>query len=142
MVRRDAGRGERGPRDALIIVGFQLLGVAIFAASAPRPPGRRTPRARERRRFEQIEDTRPARCGPSRSSLAWGVFAIVLGAKFNSGGNGVRITLVFGVITAILGIYPFVLVGLVHTVLAILVAVFVGNRRQRLVRPSRATEAT
>lgn len=60
--------------------------------------------------------------------LAWGVFAIVLGAKFSSGGNGIRITtMVFAIITAILGVYPFIVVGLVHTVLAILVAVFVGK---------------
>jgi hypothetical protein len=61
-------------------------------------------------------------------AVAWAVFAIVLAVKFSSGGNGVRITaLVFGIITAILGIYPFVVVGLVHTVLAVLIAVFVGN---------------
>ncbi|MGA5201534.1 hypothetical protein [Streptomyces variegatus] len=60
--------------------------------------------------------------------LAWLVFAAVLATKFKNGGNGARITiLVFAIITAVLGIYPFVIVGLVHTVLAILVAVFVGN---------------
>lgn len=60
--------------------------------------------------------------------LAWLVFAAVLATKFKNGGNGARVTiLVFAIITAVLGIYPFVLVGLVHTVLAILVAVFVGN---------------
>ncbi len=35
--------------------------------------------------------------------------------------------MIFAIITAILGLYPFIVVGLVHTVLAILVAVFVGN---------------
>jgi hypothetical protein len=60
--------------------------------------------------------------------LAWLVFAAVLATKFKNGGNGARITiLVFAIITAVLGIYPFILVGLVHTVLAVLVAVFVGN---------------
>ena len=60
--------------------------------------------------------------------LAWLVFAAVLATKFKSGGNSARVTiLVFAIITAVLGIYPFVIVGLVHTVLAILVAVFVGN---------------
>ncbi|MFJ4975970.1 hypothetical protein ACIP6X_11635 [Streptomyces coeruleorubidus] len=60
--------------------------------------------------------------------LAWMVFAAVLATKFKNGGNGARITiLVFAIITAVLGIYPFVIVGLVHTVLAVLVAVFVGN---------------
>ncbi|CAM5421509.1 hypothetical protein SVIOM342S_04640 [Streptomyces violaceorubidus] len=56
------------------------------------------------------------------------MFALVLAIKVGSGGNGVRITtLIFAIVTAILGLYPFILVGLVHTVLAILVAVFVGN---------------
>ncbi|GAA4947061.1 hypothetical protein GCM10023238_11710 [Streptomyces heliomycini] len=42
-------------------------------------------------------------------ALAWGVFALVLALKFGKGGNGVRVTaLVFGIITAILGIYPFI----------------------------------
>ncbi|MFI6852119.1 hypothetical protein [Streptomyces sp. NPDC050416] len=60
--------------------------------------------------------------------LAWLVFAAVLATKFKNGGNGARVTiLVFAIITAVLGIYPFILVGLVHTVLAILIAVFVGN---------------
>lgn len=60
--------------------------------------------------------------------LAWGVFAIVLGAKFGSGGSGIRITtMVFAIITAVLGVYPFFLIGLVHLVLGILVAVFVGK---------------
>jgi len=60
--------------------------------------------------------------------LAWGVFAIVLGARFGAGGNGIRVTtMVFGIITAILGLYPFLVIGLVHTVLAILITVFVGK---------------
>lgn len=61
-------------------------------------------------------------------AVAWLVYAIMLAVKFNTGGNGVRVAaLVFGVITAVLGIYPFFLIGLVHLVLGILIAVFVGN---------------
>jgi hypothetical protein len=61
-------------------------------------------------------------------AAAWLVYAIMLAVKFKSGGNGVRVAaLVFGIITAILGIFPFLLIGLVHLVLGILIAVFVGN---------------
>jgi len=61
-------------------------------------------------------------------AVAWLVYAIMLAVKFNTGGNGVRVAaLVFGIITAVLGIYPFLLIGLVHLVLGILIAVFVGN---------------
>lgn len=61
-------------------------------------------------------------------AVLWGVFAVVLAAKFGKGGNGLRVTtIVFGVITAILGIYPFVVMGLVHTILAVLVVVFVAK---------------
>ena len=60
--------------------------------------------------------------------VAWGVFAVVLGTRFANGGNGIRVTtMVFGIITAILGLYPFLVIGLVHTVLAILITVFVGK---------------
>ncbi|WP_327724769.1 hypothetical protein [Streptomyces europaeiscabiei] len=61
-------------------------------------------------------------------AVAWCVYAIMLAVKFKSGGSGVRTAaLVFGIITAILGVFPFLLIGLVHLVLGILIAVFVGN---------------
>ncbi|WP_060883571.1 hypothetical protein [Streptomyces caniscabiei] len=61
-------------------------------------------------------------------AVAWLVYAIMLAVKFKSGGNGVRVAaLVFGIITAVLGVFPFFLIGLVHLVLGILIAVFVGN---------------
>lgn len=61
-------------------------------------------------------------------AVAWLVYAIMLAVKFNTGGNGVRVAaLVFGIVTAVLGIYPFLVIGLVHLVLGILIAVFVGN---------------
>ncbi|MDX2525679.1 hypothetical protein ACSCB1_17645 [Streptomyces europaeiscabiei] len=61
-------------------------------------------------------------------AVAWLVYAIMLAVKFKSGGSGVRTAaLVFGIITAILGIFPFLVIGLVHLVLGILIAVFVGN---------------
>ncbi|GAB2861176.1 hypothetical protein GCM10027074_30410 [Streptomyces deserti] len=61
-------------------------------------------------------------------AVGWLVYAVMLAVKFNTGGNGVRVAaLVFGIITAVLGIYPFLVIGLVHLVLGILIAVFVGN---------------
>ncbi|WP_432134905.1 MULTISPECIES: hypothetical protein [unclassified Streptomyces] len=61
-------------------------------------------------------------------ALAWLIWAAVLAVKFKSGGNGLRITaLVFGILTAVLGVYPFFLIGTVHLVLGVLIAVFTGN---------------
>ncbi|MER5459250.1 MULTISPECIES: hypothetical protein [unclassified Streptomyces] len=113
-----------------IIAGFQVIG-AIFAAmgAVGLNKAKDDPALRDDVQFQQIADMSVgAVWAIAFLILAWGILAIVLGVKFSSGGNGIRITaLVFGVITAILGIYPFVLVGLVHTVLAILIAVFVGK---------------
>ncbi|GEC07949.1 hypothetical protein SSP24_56040 [Streptomyces spinoverrucosus] len=113
-----------------VIVGLQFLGVILFAASAVSVEAAKSDETlQEDAAFQQLADYSSGMLwGMTVFALAWGVFATVLALKFKSGGNGVRITiLVFGIITAILGIYPFILVGLVHTVLAILVAVFVGN---------------
>lgn len=113
-----------------IIAGFQVIG-AIFAAmgAVGLNKAKDDPELRDDVQFQQIADMSVgAVWAIAFLILAWGILAIVLGVKFSSGGNGIRITaLVFGVITAILGIYPFVVVGLVHTVLAILIAVFVGK---------------
>ncbi|MCX5060923.1 MULTISPECIES: hypothetical protein [unclassified Streptomyces] len=112
-----------------VIVGLQLLGVALFAFSAATIQAAKNGKLDNDAAFEALKNySTGALWGFTVFALAWAVFAIVLALKFNSGGNGVRITiLVFGIITAVLGIYPFIIVGLVHTVLAILVAVFVGN---------------
>lgn len=113
-----------------VIVGLQFLGVILFAISAAGVEAAKSDETlQEDAAFQQLADYSSGMLwGMTVFALAWGVFAMVLALKFKTGGNGVRITiLVFGIITAILGIYPFILVGLVHTVLAILVAVFVGN---------------
>ncbi|WP_329456063.1 hypothetical protein [Streptomyces sp. NBC_01497] len=61
-------------------------------------------------------------------ALVWCVLLAVLAVKFKSGGNGLRVTLiVVGVITALLALYPFTLLGIVHLVLSILVVVFVAK---------------
>ncbi|MEV6399756.1 hypothetical protein AB0M39_34065 [Streptomyces sp. NPDC051907] len=113
-----------------IIAGFQVIG-AIFAAMAAVgvSKAKDDPALKDDVQFQQVADMSVGVIWLiTLLILAWGVLALVLGVKFGSGGNGIRVTaLVFGIITAVLGVYPFVLVGLVHTVLAILIAVFVGK---------------
>lgn len=113
-----------------VIVGLQVLGVAIFAFSAVALDAAKDDESlKDNTAFQDlVGDSTGLIWGYVVFGLAWLVFAAVLATKFKNGGNGARITiLVFAIITAVLGIYPFVIVGLVHTVLAVLVAVFVGN---------------
>ncbi|MEU0744646.1 hypothetical protein [Streptomyces sp. NPDC006134] len=109
-----------------VIVGLQVLGVLLFAFSAVA-----IDQAKDDAAFEALADyPTGALWAFAVLALAWGVWAAVLATKFTSGGNGVRVTLiVFGVLTAILALYPFTLVGIVHLVLAILIAVFAGNSK-------------
>ncbi|MBP0461082.1 hypothetical protein [Streptomyces montanisoli] len=61
-------------------------------------------------------------------ALVWCVLLAVLAVKVKNGGNGLRVTLiVVGVLTAILALYPFTVLGIVHLVLSILVIVFVAK---------------
>jgi hypothetical protein len=113
-----------------VIVGLQVLGVAIFAFSAIALNAAKDDESlKDNTAFQDlVGDSTGVIWGYVVFGLAWLVFAAVLATKFKNGGNGVRVTiLVFAIITAVLGIYPFVIVGLVHTILAVLVAVFVGN---------------
>ncbi|MFF9027643.1 hypothetical protein [Streptomyces iakyrus] len=113
-----------------VIVGLQVVGIAIFAfAAAALNAAKDDESLKDNTAFQDlVGDSTGVIWGYVVFGLAWLVFAAVLATKFKNGGNGARITiLVFAIITAVLGIYPFLLVGLVHTVLAILVAVFVGN---------------
>ncbi|MDH2389468.1 hypothetical protein QCN29_11815 [Streptomyces sp. HNM0663] len=123
--------GVKAARVMLFIIGgFQVLGAALFAfTGAAISAAKDDPTLKDDVQFQQLADySAGAIYAIAFIVLLWGVLAIFLGAKFGSGGNGIRITaMVFGIITAILGIYPFVIVGLVHTVLAILIAVFVGK---------------
>ncbi|GAA2626469.1 hypothetical protein [Streptomyces vastus] len=113
-----------------VIAGLQVIGAILMAISAVAVQAAKDdPSLENEVEFQQLADY------PSGvlwfatvAVLAWGVFAIFLGAKIGSGGNGIRIAaMVFAIITAILGIYPFIIIGLAHTVLAILIAVFVGR---------------
>ncbi|MGW6394561.1 hypothetical protein ACWFR1_29560 [Streptomyces sp. NPDC055103] len=113
-----------------VIGGLQMVGVVLFALTAMTiSAAQNDPTLKGDVQFQQLADlSTGAIWGFTAVVLAWGVLSIVLGAKFGSGGNGIRVTaLVFGIITAILGLYPFVIVGLAHTVMAILIAVFVGK---------------
>ncbi|MET8173010.1 hypothetical protein [Streptomyces clavifer] len=115
-----------------VIAGFQVLG-AVFAAFVAFAIGKAKddPTLRDDIQFQEVANwSTGAAWATVLVILAWGVFALVLGLKLSKGGNGVRITtIVFGIVTALLGIYPFILilVGLVYTVLAVLVTVFVAK---------------
>ncbi|MFJ1592029.1 hypothetical protein ACIOD0_17515 [Kitasatospora albolonga] len=113
-----------------VIAGLQVIGaIFIVLGAAAVSAAKNDATLREDVQFQQLADySSGVLWGMAFFALAWGVFAIVLAAKFGKGGNGLRITtIVFGAITAILGIYPFVVIGLVHTVLAVLVVVFVAK---------------
>lgn len=123
--------GVKAARVMLFIIGgLQVIG-AIFAAltAVGLSAAKNDPALRDDIQFQQVADwSAGAIWFITLLILGWGVLAIVLGTKCANGANGIRVTaLVFGIITAILGIYPFVIVGLAHTVLAILIAVFVGK---------------
>ncbi|MFD9853811.1 hypothetical protein DLE01_22545 [Streptomyces sp. FT05W] len=113
-----------------VIAGLQVIGAIFVAlAAAAVNAAKNDATLKDDVQFQQLADySGSALWGIVVFAVLWGVLAVFLGAKFGKGGNGIRITtIVFGVITAILGIYPFVVMGLVHTVLAILVVVFVAK---------------
>lgn len=113
-----------------VIAGFQLIGMVLFALAAVAvDKAKDDPKLKDDVQFQDLADfSTGAIYGFTFLVLLWGVLAIFLAVKFKGGGNGIRITaMVFGIITAVLGIYPFVIIGLVHTVLAILITVFVGK---------------
>ncbi|WP_105972775.1 hypothetical protein [Streptomyces geranii] len=113
-----------------VIAGFQVIGAILFALSAVAIHAAKNDEELQNNvDFQQLADySAGALWAFTAIVLGWGIFAIVLGAKFGSGGSGLRITtLVFAIITAVLGIYPFIVIGLVHTTLAVLIAVFVGK---------------
>lgn len=113
-----------------VIAGLQVIGAIFVAlAAAAVNAAKEDPTLKEDVQFQQLADySGNALWGIVVFAILWGVLAVFLAAKFGKGGNGIRVTaIVFGVITAILGIYPFILIGLIHTVLAILVIVFVAK---------------
>ncbi|EFG65209.1 DUF3824 domain-containing protein [Streptomyces sp. SPB074] len=108
-----------------VIVGLCLLGTVIYSLGAVASDG------------DDFSNFESSLSDSQNSGIAWGiaVFSIVwaagaaaLALQVRSGGNGVRITtLVFGIVTAVLGLFPFVIVGIPHLVMGVLVAVFVGK---------------
>ncbi|MEU3247564.1 MULTISPECIES: proline-rich domain-containing protein [unclassified Streptomyces] len=123
--------GVKSARVMLFVIGgLQVLGAILIGLSAVAvAAAKNNAELKDDVRFQQLADySAGALWAVTVAVLAWGVLAIWLGVKCANGGNGVRITaMVFGILTAILGIYPFVVIGLAHTVLAILIAVFVGK---------------
>ncbi|MEV7235818.1 hypothetical protein AB0N06_18030 [Streptomyces sp. NPDC051020] len=113
-----------------VITGLQVIGAVIFAiAAAAVNAAKNDATLKDDVQFQQLADySGNALWGIVAFAVLWGVLAVFLAVKFGKGTNGIRITaIVFGAITAILGIYPFVIFGLVHTVLAVLIIVFVAR---------------
>ncbi|MEW2489433.1 hypothetical protein [Streptomyces sp. NPDC048411] len=113
-----------------VITGLQVIGAVIFAiAAAAVSAAKNDATLKDDVQFQQLADySGNALWGIVAFAVLWGVLAVFLAVKFGKGTNGIRITaIVFGAITAILGIYPFVIFGLVHTVLAVLIIVFVAR---------------
>jgi hypothetical protein len=109
-----------------VIVGLQVLGVLLFVFAAVAIDN-----AKDDAGFEVIADyPTGVLWGFAVFALAWLVWAAFLATKFTSGGNGTRVTiLVFGILTAVFGVYPFTIAGIIHIVLGILIAVFAGNSK-------------
>lgn len=109
-----------------VIVGLQAIGTVIYAIAATL-----TDKADENDAFKQFGDySSGAMWGIAVFALVWGIFAAVLATQFKSGRGGVRVTtMIWAIITAVLGVFPFLIVGIVHLVLGILIAVFVGNSK-------------
>ncbi|GGQ05701.1 hypothetical protein ACFFKE_20515 [Streptomyces mutabilis] len=107
-----------------VIVGLQAIGTVLFAVSAVA-----VDQAKDDPAFEELADyPTGVLWAIAVLALAWLVWAAVLAVKFKAGGNGLRITaLVFGILTAVIALYPFTVFGIIHLVLGILIAVFVGN---------------
>ncbi|MCX4533169.1 hypothetical protein ACWD4L_29895 [Streptomyces sp. NPDC002596] len=113
-----------------VITGLQVIGAVIFAiAAAAVQAAKNDATLKDDVQFQQLADySGNALWGVVAFAVLWGVLAVFLAVKFGKGTNGIRITaIIFGAITAILGIYPFVIFGLVHTVLAVLIIVFVAR---------------
>ncbi|MFG2723298.1 hypothetical protein ACGFW5_34120 [Streptomyces sp. NPDC048416] len=113
-----------------VIAGLQVIGVVLMLiAAASVSAAKNDAQLKDDVQFQQLADySSGALYAIAAFAVAWLVFAIVLAVKFGKGANGLRVTtMVFAIVTAVLGIYPFVVVGLIHTVLAVLIAVFVGK---------------
>ncbi|MEV6785741.1 hypothetical protein [Streptomyces sp. NPDC051098] len=113
-----------------VIAGLQVIGaVVMFLTGAAIDKAQDDPSLRDDVQFQDLADfSTGAVYAIGVGALLWGALAVFLAIKFKTGGSGIRVTtMVFGIITAILGIYPFIVVGLAHTVLAILVTAFVGK---------------
>ncbi|MFI6646422.1 hypothetical protein ACIBI8_02190 [Streptomyces sp. NPDC050529] len=113
-----------------VIAGFQLIGMILIILSAVAVNAAKNDETlKDDVQFQQLADySSSALWAIAALVLVWGALAVFLAVKFGSGGNGIRIfAIVFASITALLGLYPFIVVGLVHTVLSVLIIVFVAK---------------
>ncbi|MER8072717.1 proline-rich domain-containing protein [Streptomyces sp. NPDC094034] len=113
-----------------VISGLCLIGTLIFfGAAASLNAAKDNETLQSDSQFQDLVDqSSGVLYALGALALVWLVLSAVLATKVKNGGNGVRVTLiVFGVVTAILAIYPFTVFGIVHLVLAILIAVFAGK---------------
>ncbi|MFJ8084813.1 hypothetical protein ACIQ6Y_29865 [Streptomyces sp. NPDC096205] len=108
-----------------IIVGLQVIGTALYGFAAVA-----VDKAEDDETFGQFADYPTGLIWAIAAlALVWLVWSAVLATKFTSGGNGARVTiLVFGILTAVLALV-FTILGIVHLVFGILIAVFVGNAK-------------
>ncbi|MGW6456385.1 hypothetical protein ACWF94_10730 [Streptomyces sp. NPDC055078] len=108
-----------------VIVGLQVIGAVLMFLGGMALDELE---ASEESAFDGLGDSAGILYAYGVFAILWGAFAVFLAVNFSKGRNGIRIAaLVFGIITAILGLYPFLIVGLAHLVLGILIAVFVGK---------------
>ncbi|MFE4666329.1 hypothetical protein ACFRI7_05015 [Streptomyces sp. NPDC056716] len=102
-----------------VITGLQVIGVSLYAFAAVNA---------DSETFGGFGSVPTGVIwGITFLALVWLVWAAYLATKVSSGGNGTRVTLlVFGILTAVFALI-FTVVGIVHIVLGILIAVFAGN---------------
>ncbi|MFJ1898330.1 MULTISPECIES: hypothetical protein [unclassified Streptomyces] len=113
-----------------VIAGLQLIGVILIALSAGAVSAAKNDETlKDDVQFQQLADySSTALWVVALLALVWGALAVFLAVKFGKGGSGIRVfAIVFASITALLGIYPFIVIGLIHTVLAVLIIVFVAK---------------
>jgi hypothetical protein len=107
-----------------VIVGLQVIGVVVYVAAAVA-----INKLKNDNTFPSISNYPVgAMWAFAVLALAWLVWAALLASKFTTGGNSLRVTaLVFGILTAVLALWPFTIIGIIHLVLGILIACFVGG---------------
>ncbi|MEU0282110.1 proline-rich domain-containing protein [Streptomyces sp. NPDC088147] len=113
-----------------VISGLCLIGTFIFFGSAASlNAAKDSTTLQNDSQFQDLVDGSSGFLyGLGALALVWLVLSAFLAIKVKTGGSGFRTALiVYGVVTALIAIYPFTVFGIVHLVLAILIAVFAGK---------------